>query len=53
MFHKIEKRKRRNINDIVGGKAVTEYETKERMKTYINESNQSKKQKTTVKQMKK
>ena len=31
--HKIEKRKRRNINDIVGGKAVTEKETIEIMKT--------------------
>ena len=49
--HKIAKRKRRNINDIVGGKAVTENETIEKMKTYINESNKCKKQKKTSKQM--
>ena len=55
---KIMKIKRRNISDIVGGKAVTENETVEKMKNYINHSNKCKKprkcekQKETIKQKK-
>ena len=50
---KIAKRKRRNINDIVGGKAVTENETIEKMMSYINESSQGKKQKKKGRQIEK
>ena len=40
---KVEKKKRRNISSVVGGKAVTEDETVSRMKTYMEESAEAKK----------
>ena len=40
---KLEKKKRRNISNVVGGKAVTEDETVSRMKAYIEESARVKK----------
>ena len=44
MAKKLEKKKRRNISNVVGAKAVTEDETVSRMKAYIEKSARVKKQ---------